>query len=612
MGININKDLLPLKAHYFLFNAGVSPVQPFMPVIAKDLKFSSKAVGIINGILPFTGMIAKPLFGAIADHYRLHKFIFICFQVITIIGFFSISFLTKIEDDSGQVKLVCGAETNFDVCFKGTSKDCLIKDILNQSFSEKTVKCSLRCDLSSDLRTELCGHWKANPTICTEDISSNQSFPEYRYITNEDKQLSNLSESSSSPISGVKLEFIATIPLHHTVKVGNCLYFRVADAELNDETHHIPNCQKATHTYCKIKCSDPLLSELLGGVDKDNTGSDDFVHHSQFWLYLFLAILSWVGMAVVCSVADALCFELLGDNGSQYGKQRLWGSVGWGIFAIISGLLVDQFSTAESTNYAPAFYIMLIVISCDVFASYLLKYEQTKVSTNIFRNVGNLLKDVWINIFLVWCIIVGMCVGVQWTFLFWHLESLTESCDESSKKTILGLVSGVQCFLGELPSFFLFGWIIKKLGHVHLMTLIPFIIGIRFILYSLLPNPWWALPIEVLQSSLGLSFATMASYASIVAPPGAEATVQGLVGATFEGIGVSLGSYLGGIIFKERSGAGLFQIFGIVAFGLGILHGTLQYILRRNKRLDISSKGGFKGVAIYAIPNEAVSMLEDT
>lgn len=95
-------------------------------------------------------------------------------------------------------------------------------------------------------------------------------------------------------------------------QVGNCLYFRVADAELNDETHHIPNCQKATHTYCKIKCSDPLLSELLGGVDKDNTGSDDFVHHSQFWLYLFLAILSWVGMAVVCSVADALCFELLG------------------------------------------------------------------------------------------------------------------------------------------------------------------------------------------------------------------------------------------------------------------------------------------------------------
>lgn len=46
------------------------------------------------------------------------------------------------------------------------------------------------------------------------------------------------------------------------------------------------------------------------------------------------------------------------------------------------------------------------------------QYEQTKAS-NIFKNVGMLLKDVWIDIFLVWCVIVGMCVGVQWTFLFW-------------------------------------------------------------------------------------------------------------------------------------------------------------------------------------------------
>lgn len=95
----------------------------------------------------------------------------------------------------------------------------------------------------------------------------------------------------------------------------------------------------------------------------------------------------------------------------------------------------------------------------------------------------------------------------------------------------------MQCFLAEIPTLFLFSWIVKKLGHIHVMTLIPFMIGVRFILYSILPNPWWVLPIEVLQCSVALTFATMGSYANVVAPPGAEATVQGLVGAIFEGIG---------------------------------------------------------------------------
>ncbi|KAG8223484.1 hypothetical protein J437_LFUL004952 [Ladona fulva] len=70
------------------------------------------------------------------------------------------------------------------------------------------------------------------------------------------------------------------------------------------------------------------------------------------------------------------------------------------------------------------------------------------------------------------------------------------------------------------------------------MTLVLLAFGVRMILYSFLVNPWYALPIELLNGlTFGLAYSTMASYASIVAPPGTEATVQGLVGATFEGVG---------------------------------------------------------------------------
>lgn len=70
------------------------------------------------------------------------------------------------------------------------------------------------------------------------------------------------------------------------------------------------------------------------------------------------------------------------------------------------------------------------------------------------------------------------------------------------------------------------------------MSLVLFAFGIRFLLYSTLTNPWWCLPIELLHGpTYGLFYATMASYASMIAPPGTDTTVQGLVGAIFEGIG---------------------------------------------------------------------------
>jgi len=51
-------------------------------------------------------------------------------------------------------------------------------------------------------------------------------------------------------------------------------------------------------------------------------------------------------------------------------------------------------------------------------------------------------------------------------------------------------------------------------------------------------DPWWVLPIELLQGfTFGLFYATMVSYGSMVAPPGTETTMQALVGAAFGGVG---------------------------------------------------------------------------
>ena len=97
---------------------------------------------------------------------------------------------------------------------------------------------------------------------------------------------------------------------------------------------------------------------------------------------------------------------------------------------------------------------------------------------------------------------------------------------------------GVQCFGGELPFFFLSGWFIRKLKHTGAMSLVIAVFGLRYVLYYAISNPWWFLPVELLNGfTFGIFYATMTSYASEVAPPGSQATLQGVVGAAFEGVG---------------------------------------------------------------------------
>ncbi|CAG2055051.1 unnamed protein product [Timema podura] len=133
------------------------------------------------------------------------------------------------------------------------------------------------------------------------------------------------------------------------------------------------------------------------------------------------------------------------------------------------------------------------------------------------------------------------------------------------------------------------------------MSLVLLAFGIRFLLYSFLYNPWWCLPIELLQGvTFGLFYATMASYASIVAPPGTEATVQGLVGAIFEGVGVSLGSLIGGTLYDQQGGSFTFRMFGIGSLVLCLLHFIIQRLLGKSLNYVIKAKGSY--VAHFTLP----------
>lgn len=199
-----------------------------MPVYAKSLGFSSVVVGTIYFILPAAGMLAKPLCGAIADRFRLHKFLFIFFQIITVIAFFSIQFIPEVPVKNKEVTLVCESEMNFHVNISNVYDKCTVERVTTLTDSNDLPKCKMKCDLSSEFENEICYHWRAPLHFCP---NGNASSNVKNYVTDNAKFLSkklkgtDVGKDAYSEkykafiIENNILEFDATVAMKHTLQV---------------------------------------------------------------------------------------------------------------------------------------------------------------------------------------------------------------------------------------------------------------------------------------------------------------------------------------------------------------------------------------------------------
>ena len=209
---------------------------------------------------------------------------------------------------------------------------------------------------------------------------------------------------------------------------------------------------------------------------------------------------------------------------------------------VVAGYLVDTGSTGSNIDYSPAFLLMACLMIVDIACAALIKIPPVERPTSVWAGVLSIVRQPRVAVFLVWCFGCGLLTSVIWQWLLWYLSDLaskgsTSSCDASQSwvTTLLGINMAVQCFVGEVPMFFLSGWVLRNLGHSHTMSLVLLAFSLRFFLYSLLSDPWFSLPIELLNGvTFGLCYAAMTGYAHTIAPEGMEATVQGVVGAVYE------------------------------------------------------------------------------
>ncbi|XP_021956189.1 major facilitator superfamily domain-containing protein 6 isoform X2 [Folsomia candida] len=662
--MQINIKYLPIKAHYFFYWGGVASIWSFIAVFGKQMGISEVGVGLIFTVAPVAGLIAKPVFGAVADRFKKKKMIFLFFLLLNLMAFLSVAFLpqnlpvhpVQLDCAMGMSSIrQCGRLNPHcaESVIKSFKKECVDerrrKERLNTTSAgtDSHIR-SARSSLdSSDQCVESCrGYCEIHGIedgirFCHSLFPHNQ--PEICRIMSSPPQIQNNSmlirardtgehydkeddDDEESEIDGSRTErsiprpsgphiidFDVKLKIDEVLMIddpwggreespaapGKCLYIPIKEVSFYKDSDPLVfrglSCHKQFLLQnCYIDCpNNTALNRQLESIQEE----EELLDAMNFWMYGSLVVIAWIAMSVVESLADAMCFQTLADESGKYGRQRLWGTIGWGIFQLVAGYLIDTSSQGKLLkDYTPSFYITAGLLTIDLIVAYKWSVREVEKTKSLRRDLCSVLSNLRIVVFIVACVIIGMCTGLLWNFLFWYVELLSEkqqlqaSCESHHRiKLLQGLIGAIQC-LGELPFFFISGWVIQKLGHVHCITLVLGAFGIRFIIYSFLVNPWTILPVELLQGlTYGVFYSTMVSYAHKISPVGTSATVIGVIQAAFLGIGVASGSLVGGLIFHKYSGGTAFRVFGVGCLIFCAIHATIMCILNKKSNYGFPS-----------------------
>lgn len=335
-------------------------------------------------------------------------------------------------------------------------------------------------------------------------------------------------------------------------------------------------------------------------VEKENTKLGScFYTTLSFWSFVFLICLGTIGFNVSNCVSDAACFDVLGDKTMSYGAQRVWGTIGFGFTALLSGIFVHIYRTESSTGIktlTPPLFIMLIFGIFDLISIKWLELPKfTTEGESIAIKVMDLLRKKEILVFLCFATLAGILDSFIIYYLFWYIEELAEETDYmDSIKLIEACVVASECLGGEILFFLLSGKILKRIGYVHCLSFCFFMYFIRLGLISLIPSPWWLVLIEFFMqgSSYALCYTCIVAYASAISPMGTQNTIQGLVAGMDDGAGFAIGSIIGGQMYRKLGGTMSFRVFAIGALVTCLTH----IILRSTSTGTIRQKTSRKNV----------------
>ena len=341
---------------------------------------------------------------------------------------------------------------------------------------------------------------------------------------NNSSLLAKQSESNALKISQFLFEKPMSNPKEDTwtdISGENSGFSEATDAEFSSTTMGNRNSSTESPTH-SLSTADTL--QQLKVTTKNLLKTNPFELKRIFIILMILIVVGEFLESPAFTLADAALLEHLGEERRYYGKQRLWGSLGFGIFSFIVGILLEKsrhmVCGEPYTDYMICFCVFAIIMVLTLFTSTKFQFEYNSTS-----HAGTSVLSALCNVHYCSCLIaacfMGFGHGMSHNFINWFLEDLGGS------KTLMG-VAVICRSLADLTMFFVAGFVIKLVGQIKMMCMSLFCYGVIFTSYSMLENSWSVLPIELLNGiTYAAAWSACTSYMAGASTADAVTTIQG-------------------------------------------------------------------------------------
>jgi PPP family 3-phenylpropionic acid transporter len=273
----------------------------------------------------------------------------------------------------------------------------------------------------------------------------------------------------------------------------------------------------------------------------------------SFFLYLIPVVILFAFFAApIVPLADNAVLALLVGRKDQYGRQRIWGAIGWGVAAPLIGQLIETWGLQWSFwGYAIIMFVSLLIVQR-------IPLNQVDQQVPFWQGTRSLLSNRSWLLFLFLVFVGGAGQAVIHNYLFLYMNEMGAS------KTLMGLALTIAT-ISELPMFFFADRLLARWSARGLFVFGTIMYVFRAMFLSLINMPQLILFTQLFH---GLTFTAMwvagVSYADEIAPSGLGATAQGLFNGIFMGIASATGAIVGGILYQDYGGAIMYRTMSIV------------------------------------------------
>lgn len=553
----INKDLILLKLLLSTYYGALGCIWPFLTLHMQQLGLTLEEMAVINMILPFAAASVKPLTGVVADKTGKYKHILVFLYICTCTAFTSLLLVPQVETNgaaSDTVSFQCSAKQSHLVWQSCSEENCRNTGERHEWTSIKLQNCVYQCENATNIYSpHLCFHRNGNESECIVYNSTRERVvPDIQFQVRAD--------------GGVSVDKGCALSL--------------SNYELDGQAFSSVICNTGCAVVCSANVSTPHYENVT--MDPPLGQCADWTPLSSsytFWLYLMLRLVAEVMLSSCYPITDAINLNLTSRFGGHFGQQILFGIFSLGVFAPITGLIVDYVSEGKDyVDFSPCFIMFDILMALSMVIVIIMP---VKITVQPQKSMTKGLARLCTNPVLVTIFIVSTILGTMWgymeIFLYLYLRGLGAS------RLLIGLTQLVSV-IPAIPLLYKSRWVLEKCGNANILIAAFFVYSIRCIGYAYMIDPWWSLLQESTRVvSLYLARLAFTMEANKWAPPELIVTTQSLVFLLHFDVGRGIGSLIGGYLMDILGARTLFQIIAVFAGTIGCVYFAIHHFYLKEK-----------------------------